>query len=437
MEWKDFCSLLLDRFGRDEHDILIRQLLHIRQITTVSEYITQFAELIDQLAAYESPIDTRYYTMKFIDGLRPEIRSIVLLQRPKDLDTACLLASLQEEVTDPTRLKEVKKSNFSPYTNSAVRGAYPFPPPPLYDKNKTPMTPSTDSTPSNAKSQAEADKLAALKAYRRAMGLCYKCGEKWAHQHKCPPAVQLHVIQELWEFFQLNVDEPAPTDHSELCMAISQAAFTGQVTTKTLKLMGSLRGHPVVILIDSGSTHTFVSTGLAAQLAGCSQVLTPLTVKVANGNQLICNTEFVDMSWSVQSYTFTSTLRVLPIQHYDMIVGMDWLEQFSPMQVHWAEKWLLIPYNNNMVRLQGDLPDDFALTSIEVCVISADSIQTVQPNQLDIPPAIQPLLAKYQSVFDEPHGLPPSRACDHSIPLTQGAQPFVIRPYRYSPALKN
>ena len=40
MEWQDFCSLLLDRFGRDEHDVLIRQLLHIRQTSTVAEYIT-------------------------------------------------------------------------------------------------------------------------------------------------------------------------------------------------------------------------------------------------------------------------------------------------------------------------------------------------------------------------------------------------------------
>ena len=132
LEWQDFCSLLLDRFGRDEHDVLIRQLLHIRQTSTVAEYITQFAELIDQLAAYESPIDPRHYTMKFIDGLRADIRSIVLLQRPKDLDTACLLASLQEEVTDPTRSKEVKKSSFSPYLVSAVRGAHPLPPPPIY-----------------------------------------------------------------------------------------------------------------------------------------------------------------------------------------------------------------------------------------------------------------------------------------------------------------
>ena len=37
--------------------MLIRQLLHIRQTGSVPEYITAFAELIDQLAAYESLTD--------------------------------------------------------------------------------------------------------------------------------------------------------------------------------------------------------------------------------------------------------------------------------------------------------------------------------------------------------------------------------------------
>lgn len=92
--WKDLCSLLLERFGRDDHDLLIRQPLHIRQLGSVTEYITQFSELIDQLAAYESPADPRHYTMHFIDGLRPDLRSIFLLQRPPNLDTACTLAAL-------------------------------------------------------------------------------------------------------------------------------------------------------------------------------------------------------------------------------------------------------------------------------------------------------------------------------------------------------
>lgn len=140
----------------------------------------------------------------------------------------------------------------------------------------------------------------------------------------------------------------------------------------------------------------------------------------------------MDLPWSVQSYTFTSTLKVLPLQHYDMILGMEWLERFSPMQIDWSQNWLLIPYNNSFVRLQGEVPLASAqeVTMLEVCSLTADIELT------RIPPAIQELIDKYSSIFAAPVGLSPSRACDHAIPLTSGAQPFVIRPYRYSPALK-
>jgi hypothetical protein len=43
--------------------------------------------------------------MRFIDGLRGDIKAIVLVLRPPDLDTACTLAMLQVEANPvaPTR----------------------------------------------------------------------------------------------------------------------------------------------------------------------------------------------------------------------------------------------------------------------------------------------------------------------------------------------
>jgi len=114
------------------------------------------------------------------------------------------------------------------------------------------------------KVQTDSDKLAALKAYRRAMGLCFKCGEKWSHTHKCSPTVQLHFVQEIWELLQLNLEDTEPSDQAKLCMVISPAATLGQETPKTIKLLGSVPGHDVVILVDFGSTHTFISTDLAS-----------------------------------------------------------------------------------------------------------------------------------------------------------------------------
>jgi hypothetical protein len=92
--WSKFCKLVLDRFGRDHHELLVRQLFSIRQSGTVLEYVEQFSSLVDQLNAYEQIQDPLHYTMKFIDGLKPEFKSLVLMKRPSTLDTSFVLAQL-------------------------------------------------------------------------------------------------------------------------------------------------------------------------------------------------------------------------------------------------------------------------------------------------------------------------------------------------------
>jgi hypothetical protein len=97
---------------------------------------------VDQLAAYNTHTDPLYYTLRFIDGLREDIRSIVLVQRPQDLDTACVLAALQEEVGESYKRREHKKLD-APYSSrSSFRNPLPLPTPPLRDKQLT--VPSAD-----------------------------------------------------------------------------------------------------------------------------------------------------------------------------------------------------------------------------------------------------------------------------------------------------
>jgi hypothetical protein len=34
-------------------------------------------------------------------------------------------------------------------------------------------------------------------------------------------------------------------------------------------------------------------------------------------------------------------LKILPLNCYDVILGMDWLASNSPMHIDWQEKWLV------------------------------------------------------------------------------------------------
>jgi hypothetical protein len=45
--WSEFCARIHDRFNRDQHEALIRQLFYIRQTSSVSEYVEQFLAMVD------------------------------------------------------------------------------------------------------------------------------------------------------------------------------------------------------------------------------------------------------------------------------------------------------------------------------------------------------------------------------------------------------
>lgn len=79
LDWPTFYRLLHECFGRDQHQTLIRQVFQIHQESTVTEYVARFSELIDKLKAYNPNIDMLYYTTHFVDGLRDDIRSVIVV----------------------------------------------------------------------------------------------------------------------------------------------------------------------------------------------------------------------------------------------------------------------------------------------------------------------------------------------------------------------
>ncbi|WVZ83838.1 hypothetical protein U9M48_030936 [Paspalum notatum var. saurae] len=273
--------------------------------------------------------------------------------------------------------------------------------------------------------RASHDKMAALRAYIRAQGLCQRCAEKWSRDHKCPPSVQLHVLQEVWDLFQFEDDQ------------LSQPADQPSEQDSQLFVTKVLKGHaPCISKADSliVITHTFVSSRVLADIPGICPLSSPIPVQVANGSRMQCSAQVLDVEWSVQACCFTSNLKILELINFDMIVGMDWLEQYSPMRVHWKQKWLDIPYQGTTICLQGLVPSLPEGSVIAVCTPVLDEQQTVVDT---LQPEMRQLLLQYRDVFDKPTGLPPARPYDHTIPLIAGVTPVNIRPYRVPPAVKS
>ena len=61
--WEELCRLLQGRFGRNQHQLLVRRMFQISQLGIVAEYVEQFASLYDQLLAYEVMPDPICHTI--------------------------------------------------------------------------------------------------------------------------------------------------------------------------------------------------------------------------------------------------------------------------------------------------------------------------------------------------------------------------------------
>jgi hypothetical protein len=68
-------------------------------------------------------------------------------------------------------------------------------------------------------------------------------------------------------------------------------------------------------------------------------------------------------------------LKIIPLDHFDMVLGYDWLMQFSPMRVHWGYKWLAIPYAGSTIVLHGVLSQLKTGDVVQLCQISEDDLQ--------------------------------------------------------------
>jgi hypothetical protein len=373
LSWPLLCRLLHDPFGRDQLQFLLRQLFRIQQQGSVSEYQDRFVTLVDQLAVYDSVPDPMFFATRFVEGLRSDIRAVVMLQRPLDLDSACSLALLQEEVATPSVRPDHRKGDFRTWSKPSAPHPLPLPP------HAVPKVGAPEKKSDHSSSVDS--KLGALKAYRRARGLCDRCAEKWHRGHTCNTTVQLHAIQEVWDLLSnVSVEDTtvyggSPED--SMLMSISSEAIAGVVAKRSIRFMGLMQAVDILILVDSGSTNSFINQSTVLKLGWKSVPGCPLQVQVADGTILSCTNMISQAVWSIQGCSFVQDLHVLNLPTFDLILGMDWLERYSPMKVHWQHKWLCIPYHGEQVMLYGCsavMATDLLLhiTPISAAVVPAD-----------------------------------------------------------------
>lgn len=201
------------------------------------------------------------------------------------------------------------------------------------------------------------------------------------------------------------------------------------------------------ILIDTGSTHSFIDKSLVNSVGLVAEVIPPLIVTVADGSRVLVDTACKGCSYKVQGHEFDTDLRLFSLGGSDIVLGVDWLKQHNPVTFDFQKFHMTISKGGKNITLKGETQEG-SLKTVSckklkkllthgknisqgfLCMIQAQQGETKANSQSMAPKELQPLLESYQDIFREPKGLPPYRLQDHKIPLIAGSQPVNQRGYK-------
>jgi hypothetical protein len=142
-------------------------------------------------------------------------------------------------------------------------------------------------------------------------------------------ALQLHAIEEVWDLLTPTeeVDVFSETN-DQLLMVLSSSAGSSTKTTTTLQLQGHIQHQDSLVLIESGSSHIFLSDRLRSELSAVQPLVTPLTVQMASDQVITCCHHLPSNEWMMSGCYFSAARKFLLIPSFDLVVGtwQDWLQ---------------------------------------------------------------------------------------------------------------
>ncbi|GJY50086.1 putative mitochondrial protein [Tanacetum coccineum] len=255
-------------------------------------------------------------------------------------------------------------------------------------------------------------------------GECFRCGDKYGPGHRCKSGTFKlleadDVTEEPPDTQDVNLDK----NPSEVAKIGLHAIF-GKSQPTTMKVYGTLNSTEVLILIDGGSTHNFISDVLVNELKLTSQMVSPFGVQIGNGDVIRCSKVCRDLSIQLGGLKVVQDFYPFSIGGADLVLGIQWLATLNTVQANWKEMFMIFTIDGKQYKLEGVSTGPHKSSSFQHLAIEPDT-------NLDIPDPLKPTITKYNTVFDEPRNLPPLRSRTHSIPLVPNSTPPNIRPYKY------
>lgn len=103
----------------------------------------------------------------------------------------------------------------------------------------------------------------------------------------------------------------------------------------TIKILGRVKRIPLVILIDCGSTHSFINPNVPKKLGLLGEPMKrAMRVNVASGHKMVSTHLNPSFVWEMNYISFTFNLHWLKVPDCDIFLGMDWIDSVAPVLLH-------------------------------------------------------------------------------------------------------
>ena len=88
----------------------------------------------------------------------------------------------------------------------------------------------------------------------------------------------------------------------------------------------SYKGKSFKLLIDFGSTHSFISPKCICNISLEQKPSKKLTIELASGKEVVTCSAIGSLDFLLDTYPTKGYFHVMPLGVYDGILGMDWLK---------------------------------------------------------------------------------------------------------------
>ncbi|MCH86117.1 hypothetical protein A2U01_0006971, partial [Trifolium medium] len=234
-------------------------------------------------------------------------------------------------------------------------------------------------------------------------------------------------------------------------MNLHQLDHYGNSKPQVIKLNGTIHEVPVVILIDSGASHNFISQGLVRKMNWNVEDTCSMSIKLGDGSCSKTKGTCRDLEIDMEGMKVVVDVQLFELGCVDVVLGIEWLRTLGDMIVNWKKHTMSFWYNKQWVTMRGiegrlNMMD--TLHSV-ICKPKKNGIAgrkeeeekttcgVLQTLKVDQSEALEHLLSLCAVVFQDPVGLPPKRRKEHTIVLKEGAGAINVRPNVYWIGMKN